>query len=130
MEDSQHDKEKNTSVTKAYTNPGLSREALRAKRLEEQRTEVFEYILNISKDAASTIEDIMLNSEDDGHRLKAAQDILNRSGMKQAHEITVNHNNNKPPSEIIMDKINALAAGNEEPKEDDIVDAELIEENE
>lgn len=66
----------------------------------------------------------MLNSEDDGHRLKAAQDLLNRAGMKQAQEISVTHNNQQSPVETIMDKINAL-----KPKSDneDIIDAEVEE---
>lgn len=66
----------------------------------------------------------MLNSEDDGHRLKAAQDLLNRAGMKQAQEISVTHTNNQSPVEAIMGKINAL-----KPKSDDedIIDVEAEE---
>lgn len=97
---------------------------LRAKRLEEQKNEIYELIAGKSKDAVDTIEDIMLHSEDDGHRLKAAQDLLNRAGMKQAQEISVTHTNQQSPVETIMDKINALR-----PKSDDedIIDVEAEE---
>ena len=124
MEQHQAGKDKSSSLTKSYANPGLSPEALRAKRLEEQKNEIYELIAGKSKDAVDTIEDIMLHSEDDGHRLKAAQDLLNRAGMKQAQEISVTHNNQQSPVETIMDKINAL-----KPKSDDedIIDAEVEE---
>lgn len=124
MEQHQAGKDKSSSLTKSYANPGLSPEALRAKRLEEQKNEIYELIAGKSRTAVDTIEDIMLNSEDDGHRLKAAQDLLNRAGMKQAQEISVTHNNQQSPVETIMDKINAL-----KPKSDDedIIDAEVEE---
>ena len=124
MEQHQAGKDKSSSLTKSYANPGLSPEALRAKRLEEQKNEFYELIAGKSRTAVDTIEDIMLNSEDDGHRLKAAQDLLNRAGMKQAQEISVTHNNQQSPVETIMDKINAL-----KPKSDDedIIDAEVEE---
>lgn len=124
MEQRQAGKDKSSSLTKSYANPGLSPEALRAKRLEEQKNEIYELIAGKSRTAVDTIEDIMLNSEDDGHRLKAAQDLLNRAGMKQAQEISVTHNNQQSPVETIMDKINAL-----KPKSDDedIIDAEVEE---
>lgn len=124
MEQHQAGKDKSSSLTKSYANPGLSPEALRAKRLEEQKNEIYELIAGKSRDAVETIEYIMLNSEDDGHRLKAAQDLLNRAGMKQAQEISVTHNNQQSPVETIMDKINAL-----KPKSDneDIIDAEVEE---
>lgn len=124
MEQHQAGKDKSSSLTKSYANPGLSPEALRAKRLEEQKNEIYELIAGKSRTAVDTIEDIMLNSEDDGHRLKAAQDLLNRAGMKQAQEISVTHNNQQSPVETIMDKINALR-----PKSDDedIIDVEAEE---
>lgn len=124
MEQHQAGKDKSSSLTKSYANPGLSPEALRAKRLEEQKNEIYELIAGKSRTAVDTIEDIMLNSEDDGHRLKAAQDLLNRAGMKQAQEISVTHNNQQSPVETIMDKINAL-----KPKSDneDIIDVEVEE---
>lgn len=124
MEQHQAGKDKSSSLTKSYANPGLSPEALRAKRLEEQKNEIYELIAGKSKDAVDTIEDIMLHSEDDGHRLKAAQDLLNRAGMKQAQEISVTHNNQQSPVETIMNKINAL-----KPKSDseDIIDVEVEE---
>lgn len=92
--------------------------------MDDQKNEVYELIIGKSKEAVDVIYDIMIQSEDDGHRLKAAQDLLNRGGMKQAQEITVNHNNSQSPVESIMDKINAL-----KPKSDaeDIVDAEVEE---
>lgn len=126
MEQHQAGKDKSSSLTKSYANPGLSPEALRAKRLEEQKNDIYELIAGKSKTAVDTIEDIMLNSEDDGHRLKAAQDLLNRAGMKQAQEISVTHNNQQSPVETIMDKINAL-----KPKSDnaDIIDAEVEEDH-
>lgn len=124
MEQHQAGKDKSSSLTKSYANPGLSPEALRAKRLEEQKNDIYELIAGKSRTAVDTIEDIMLNSEDDGHRLKAAQDLLNRAGMKQAQEISVTHTNNQSPVETIMDKINAL-----KPKSDneDIIDVEVEE---
>lgn len=124
MEQHQAGKDKSSSLTKSYANPGLSPEALRAKRLEEQKNEIYELIAGKSRTAVDTIEDIMLHSEDDGHRLKAAQDLLNRAGMKQAQEISVTHNNQQSPVETIMDKINAL-----KPKSDneDIIDVEVEE---
>lgn len=92
--------------------------------MEEQKNEIYELISGKTRTAVDTIEDIMLNSEDDGHRLKAAQDLLNRAGMKQAQEITVTHNNAQSPVDTIMDKINAL-----KPKasDEDIIDAEVEE---
>lgn len=122
-ENSQPGKENSSSALRAYSNPGLSPEALRAKRLEEQRNEVFELLINSSKDAVGTITDIMHYSEDDGHRLKAAQDILNRGGMKQAQEIAVTHTNTVSPAEKIMDMVNSLAPRDD--SDEDIVDAEI-----
>ena len=124
MEQHQTGKDKSSSLTKSYDNPGLSPEVLRAKRLEEQKNDIYELIAGKSRVAVDTIEDIMLHSEDDGHRLKAAQDLLNRAGMKQAQEISVTHNNQQSPVETIMDKINALR-----PKSDDedIIDVEAEE---
>lgn len=124
MEQHQTGKDKSSSLTKSYANPGLSPEVLRAKRLEEQKNDIYELIAGKSRDAVATIEEIMLHSEDDGHRLKAAQDLLNRAGMKQAQEISVTHNNQQSPVESIMDKINAL-----KPKSDDedIIDVEAEE---
>lgn len=124
MEQHQTGKDKSSSLTKSYANPGLSPEVLRAKRLEEQKNDIYELIAGKSRDAVATIEEIMLHSEDDGHRLKAAQDLLNRAGMKQAQEISVTHNNPQSPVESIMDKINAL-----KPKSDDedIIDVEAEE---
>lgn len=69
----------------------------------------------------------MLNSEDDGHRLKAAQDILNRGGMKQAQEISVSHTSDESPSQVLMEKLNALVPGQSDDNED-IVDAEIEDE--
>lgn len=66
----------------------------------------------------------MLNSEDDGHRLKAAQDLLNRGGMKQIQEISVTHTNTTSPADVIMDKINAIAP--EKSDDNDVVDAEVV----
>lgn len=123
-QESRQGREENSSLTRTYSNPGLSAEALRAKRLEEQRNEIFELVINKSRSALDTIEDIMLNSEDDGHRLKAAQDMLNRGGMKQAQEISVTHTNTQSPAEVIMDKINALAPSDRD--DDRIVDAEVV----
>lgn len=123
-ENDQAGKESNSSALRAYSNPGLSPEALRAKRLDEQRNEVFEMLINNSKDAVATIMDIMHSSEDDGHRLKAAQDILNRGGMKQAQEIAVTHTNTVSPAEKIMDMVNSLA-----PREEDIIDVEIEDDN-
>lgn len=125
MEQHQAGKDKSSSLTKSYANPGLSPEALRAKRLEEQKNEIYELIAGKSRTAVDTIEDIMLNSEDDGHRLKAAQDLLNRAGMKQAQEISVTHNNQQSPVETIMDKINALKPKSD--VEEDIIDVEAEE---
>lgn len=92
--------------------------------MEEHKNEVFELIMSKSINALETIDDIMNNSEDDGHRLKAAQDLLNRGGMKQVQEINVTHTNTTSPAEVILGKINALA-----PKErdEDIIDAEVEE---
>lgn len=126
-QESQQRRGEDSSLTRTYSNPGLSAEALRAKRIDEQRDEIFEAVVKMSRSALSTIEDVMENSEDDGHRLKAAQDILNRGGMKQIQEISVTHTNTVSPSEVIMDKINALAPSR--PEEDDIVDAEVEDED-
>lgn len=123
MEESLHGKDRDSSLTRTYSNPGLSAEALRAKRLEEQRNEIFELVVGKAKSALDTIEDVMLNSEDDGHRLKAAQDILNRGGMKQVQEISVTHTNTESPSEIIMNKINSLIPSQSD--EEDIIEAEI-----
>lgn len=80
-------------------------------------------LINNSKDAVGTITDIMHYGEDDGHRLKAAQDILNRGGMKQAQEISVTHTNTVSPAEKIMDMVNSLAPRDD--RDEDIVDAEI-----
>lgn len=85
-------------------------------------------IVSKSKSALDTIEDVMLNSEDDGHRLKAAQDLLNRGGMKQIQEISVTHTNTSSPSEIIMNKINSLVPSKRD--DEDIVDAEITDSEE
>ena len=85
-------------------------------------------IVNKSKSALDTIEDVMLNSEDDGHRLKAAQDLLNRGGMKQIQEISVTHTTTSSPSEIIMNKINSLVPSKRD--DEDIVDAEITDSEE
>lgn len=122
-QENQQGREENSSLTRTYSNPGLSVEALRAKRIDEQRDEIFELIVKKSRDALETIEDVMMNSEDDGHRLKAAQDILNRGGMKQIHEISVTHTNTASPTEVIMDKINSLVPSD---SGKDIVDAEVL----
>ena len=118
-------KDKSSSLTKSYANPGLSPEVLRAKRMEEQKNDIYDLIVGRSREAVDVIYDIMTDMEaDPGHRLKAAQDLLNRGGMKQAQEITVNHNNSQSPVESIMDKINALKPKSDE---EDIIDAEVEE---
>ena len=117
-----------SSDSRVFSNPGLSPQALRAKRLEEQKDAIYEKIVNLSNDALATIEDIMHNGEKDSERLKAAQDLLNRGGMKQIQEISVTHTNKSSPSESIMEKINQLKP-KEEPKQVEVIDA-LIEDDE
>lgn len=123
-QESRQGREDSSSLTRTYSNPGLSAEALRAKRLDEQREEIFESVVGKARSALDTIEDIMLNSEDDGHRLKAAQDLLNRGGMKQIQEISVTHTNTTSPTTVIMEKINALVP--EKSDDRDVVDAEVV----
>lgn len=118
-------KDKSSSLTKSYANPGLSPEVLRAKRMEEQKNEIYDLIVGKSKEAVDVIYDIMIDQEaDPGHRLKAAQDMLNRGGMKQAQEITVNHNNSESPVKSIMEQINALKPKSDE---EEVIDAEVEE---
>lgn len=79
----------------------------------------------MSGEALDTIQDIALNGEKDSDRLKAAQDILNRAGMKQAQEINVRHETSNSPSDDLMERLNSLAAHNQETPPE-ILDAEVI----
>lgn len=56
-----------------------------AKRIEEARKQ----LMGMAPTAAEVINDIMLSGDNDAVRLKAAQDILDRTGILKGQEVTM-----------------------------------------
>jgi hypothetical protein len=83
--------------------------------------------------AIDQIEDLMQNATGEGIRLKAAQDVLDRSGVKGAVEIDVTVKQEETAAERVRERLAEISARiikQDEPKQEDVVDAELIEDAE
>lgn len=95
-------------------------------------------IIDLSDEAVDVISDLMLNATADKIRLDAARDLLDRAGIKGAVEIDVTVEQVASPAERARQKIEETAARlaaqqlkAEEARreEDDVVDAELEDED-
>lgn len=98
-------------------------------RAQEMVTKARMSLFNLSEDAVDVIQELMLPGVSDAIRLKAAQDVLDRTGLKTAIDINVEvEHKSETPAEAIARKLEKLSSRNKEDEEDteDIVDAEII----
>lgn len=100
-----------------------------AAKAERVRAAAANMLLDNVESAISHLTTTMANtSAPDAVRLKAATEILDRAGIKQAHEVNVTVEDRRPPSEVLSEKINALRNGSL-PQPEIVVDAEVEEDD-
>lgn len=82
--------------------------------------------------AMATIADIMMNGQTEAVRLRAAETVLNRSGVIEGAEIDLNMDKKGDSTEndardIVMDRLKRLAQFDDDEKSDDKPDEDVIE---
>lgn len=95
--------------------------------------------MGLADDAVEVLSDLIQPGTPDAIRLKAAENVLNRTGIKEALEFKVEMNTNASPSEGILKTLNIMrerqlaaqaeAEANELIDEGEILDAEEPEES-
>lgn len=91
-------------------------------------------IIGLTDVAIDQIEDLMVNASGEGIRLKAAQDVLDRAGVKGAIEVDVTVTQTETAAERVQRRLETLSkrlTKAEEPveeDEEDIVDVDIISE--
>src|SRR4030095_996479 len=96
-------------------------------------------LFGMADDAVEVLYDLIQPGVSDAIRLKAAENVLNRSGIKDAIDINVEINHNENPSESIFKQLTIMRerqmASQKEAEEEledqgEILDAEVEEDNE
>ena len=83
-------------------------------------------LMNMTDDAIDVLEELMQPGVADAIRMKAVENVLSRSGLKDVVEMKVEITNNSNPSEEIMKRLQIMRERGETAAktEEDIVDAE------
>ena|SRR5690606_21786301 len=88
-------------------------------------------ILGLADEAVDVLDDLIKPGTNDAIRLKAAQDILDRAGLKGAIDVNVEVEHKVNPAEIVSQRLKKLSGVSEQPEdEEDIQDAEVVEDDE
>lgn len=82
-------------------------------------------LMGMADDAVAVLEELIQPGVADAVRLKAVENILNRSGIKEAVEIKVEHSTASAVEEISK-RLNVMRERIEAANEEDIVDAEEV----
>lgn len=87
-------------------------------------------LLGLSDQAVDVLEDLIQVGTNEAIRLKAAQDILDRNGIKGTIDVNVEVEHKTDPALIVSERLKKLSGAKMEPveDEDDIVDAEVEDE--
>jgi len=95
-------------TTKCYRHSGNGN----LKNVDKYRQAVIEAarldLLDMGPDALDTLKWLFQNATSEAVRLKAATEVLDRSGLKGGHEVDVSVNVGTNPSEILKDRLAAL----------------------
>lgn len=87
-------------------------------------------LMGLAGDAVEVIKEFLLNpATTEATRLKAAENVLNRTGIKEALEMKIEVENKVSPAEDILSKI-AIMRERNKAAEEEIVDAEEVESDE
>lgn len=86
-------------------------------------------LMGMAEDAAEVIRELLQPGTTEAIRLKAAENVLNRTGIKEALEMKIEVENKVSPSEDIFSKI-AIMRERNKAAEEEIVDAEEVEADE
>lgn len=91
-------------------------------------------LLGLTDEAIDVLDDLIKPGTNDAIRLKAAQDILDRNGIKGTIDVNVEVEHSVNPAAIVSERLNKLAGGKMVPlpesgdeEEDEILDAEVEE---
>lgn len=84
-------------------------------------------ILGLADEAVDVLDDLIKPGTNDAIRLKAAQDILDRAGIKGTIDVNVEVEHRVNAGEIVAQRLARLAKKNADDAED-IIDAEFVEE--
>lgn len=85
-------------------------------------------LLDATDDAADTLKELLQPGTAEGIRLKAATEILDRSGLRGGIEIDVEVTEKADPAKVIAERLERLRAA-ATPRDEDIEDAELVEDS-
>ena len=66
-------------------------------------------LMNLTEDAADVIEYLMVYGTQEQIRLKAAESVLDRAGIKGGADITIAHEHTLAPSKMLGDKLEEMA---------------------
>jgi hypothetical protein len=84
--------------------------------------------MGMADDAVDVLYELMQAGVADAVRMKAVENVLNRSGIKDAIEVHVEHSNQSAVEDITK-KLNVMRERmNPTPVEEDIIDAEEVDE--
>lgn len=83
-------------------------------------------LMGMAEDAAEVIRELLQPGTTEAIRLKAAENVLNRTGIKEALEMRIEVENKVSPAEDILSKI-AIMRERNKAAEEEIVDAEEVE---
>lgn len=82
-------------------------------------------LLGLSEEAVEVLEDLVKPGTPDAIRLKAAQDILDRAGLKGAIDVSLTVEHTVDAASLISEKLDRIAGKPTEDEDEDIVDAEV-----
>jgi hypothetical protein len=88
-------------------------------------------LMGMAEEAVDVLHELLQPGTSEAIRLKAAENILNRSGVKEALEMKVEVTNGANPSDDIFKKLQIMRERTTPALEEDIIDAEdLVDEGE
>jgi hypothetical protein len=85
-------------------------------------------LINSADEAVDTLVDLLQPGTPEGVRLKAAAEVLDRSGIRSGYELDVVVENRQSPAAILEDRLRRLKQASvlDEEEEEDVVDAEIV----
>lgn len=84
-------------------------------------------LLGLSEEAVDVLDDLIKPGTPDAVRLKAAQDILDRAGLKGAVDVTLTVDHKVDAGSLIAERLDRIAgkSTDDDNDDEDIVDAEV-----